>query len=147
MSDSTWDFDDEAVDDREILYRRIPKNPDHRTYDAEKGTWVPSPGALRRVKGEGMSVHCHGTLSERGRDVATLYDPKKYGSICFTAVRPRSEGAGVLNTRPTITQEPDEDLRAAHAEVRPPAPELDRPFWSRIVSQIVQHACWVQPAD
>jgi len=147
MTVQPWEFDDGSIADSELLYRRIPKRPDHRTFDPERECWVPSTAALRRDANQGMSVHLDTVVRTRRRDPQTLYDSTKYGSIAFPAGLPRCEGAGVLPTTPTAEEEPDPDLRAAHAEVRPSQPQKDRAAWSRVTNVILLRATWVQPAD
>ena len=147
MSGDPWDFDDPGIADSELLYRRIPKHPDHRTFDAERERWVPTTAALRREADEGMSVHRHAVLAERGRDPLSLYDPATHGSISFVAGVPRSQGAGVVATSPTEDEEPDEDRRASHAEVRPERSEKDRAAWSRVANSIATQCQWVQPVE
>lgn len=143
MSEESWVFDDPAIPDDESLYRRVRTIPDHRTFDAERNTWVPSAAAFRRFKGEGMSVHRETVLEVCGRHTSSLYNPDKYEAYRFKAVIPRAHGAGVLGTPATEEHEPDSDLRAAHAEVRPPTHAEDRRFWSRIRHAMIQACEWV----
>ena len=143
MSETAWEMDDPQIPDSEDLYRRIPKNPDHRTFNAEEGTWVPSAGAFRRLKGEGMSVHMGSILEERGRATDSLYEASRYAAVRFPVGAVRRAGAGVLATTPTLEEEPDEDLRAAHAEARPPTYERNRALWSEVVNEIIQASEWV----
>ncbi|WDF33718.1 hypothetical protein PTW37_01955 [Arthrobacter agilis] len=138
-----WPYNDPSIADEDKLYRRMPHQPGCRTYDAMTDRWVPHPGGLRRLDHEGMSTHLHSILEERQRDCASLYNGEKYGSIRFPVAVPRSAGAGVLPT--AAPQEEDPDLKAAHAEVRPPSAELDKRFWKGVVNMIAREAEWVQP--
>lgn len=147
MSDDTWEFDDELVGGWEVLLRRIPKKPEHRTFDPELNRWVVGPGALRRAKNEGLSVHREPLVISLGVDPAQLYDETKYGSIGFSASTPRQKGAGVMETPQPEHREPNPILRASHADVRPPTAYLDKPFWKGIAYEISQKSWWVQPAD
>lgn len=145
MSETPWVYDDPDVPDDEVLYRRIPLKPSHCTFDAERGKWVPSVGAFQRGNpGEGMSVHAETVLEGCGRDCRSLYNPVSYAAVRFHASVPRIQGAGVLSTLPSEAEEPDADLRAAHAEVRPPTFGRDRPFWSRVRDAMIRASVWVQ---
>lgn len=144
MSEDEWVWNDPQIPDDEVLYRRVPTKPSHATFDALRGRWVPHAGAFQREAREGMSVHLDGTLEARGRARHTLYDPERYGAVGFPVAVVRAANAGVLLTTPTVEEEPDEDLRAAHAEVRPPEPKKDRPFWSNVRNQMIQASVWVE---
>lgn len=143
MTEQLWVWDDPHILDDEMLFRRVPMKPSHATFDALRGVWVPSPGAFQRNANEGMSVHMLRVLDARRRDPHTLYDPTRYGAVRFPASAVRSAGAGVLATTPTMDEEPDEDLRAAHAEVRPPRAVKDRPFWSQVQNRIIRASVWI----
>ncbi len=141
---TVWKYDDPSIVDEDVLYRRVPRIPDCRTFDPCRDCWVPGPGALRRDAGEGMSTHLASVLGRRGRDAMTLY-PSTHGSIGFEVSAPRSALAGVLQV--PDPNETDADLRAAHSEVRPPHPRKDRLFWNNVVNVIVASAWWVQSPD
>lgn len=144
MSDDEWVWNDPQIPDGELLFRRVPTKPSHATFDALRGVWVPHAGAFQRDANEGMSVHLDGTLEERGRARHTLYDPERYGAVRFPVAVVRAANAGVLPTTPTVAEEPDEELRAAHAEVRPPHANKDRPFWSGVRDGMIKASVWVQ---
>ena len=144
MSDDEWVWNDPQIPDGELLFRRVPTKPSHATFDALRGVWVPHAGAFQRDANEGMSVHMEGTLEERGRARHTLYDPERYGAVRFPAAVVRAANAGVLPTTPTVEEEPDEDLRAAHAEARPHDAKKDKPFWSKVRNEMIQASVWVE---
>lgn len=143
MSEEDWVWDDPQIPDGEVLFRRVPMKPSHATFDALRGVWVPHAGAFQRDANEGMSVHMDSILEARGRARHTLYDSAKYGAVSFPARVVRAAEAGVLATTPTHEQESNEDLRAAHAEARPPRPEKDRPFWSKVRNEMIKASVWV----
>lgn len=139
---TAWRYNDPSIDDKDRLFRRVPKVPDCQTYDPTTETYVISPGGLRRDADEGMSTHLQSIIDSRDRDAHTLYPADKYSSILFVVGAPRSVGAGVLPT--PAPEETDEDLRLAHAEVRPPNPEKDKVFWKTVVNVIADSSEWVQ---
>lgn len=143
VSDEAWDTDDPQLTDSELLFRRVLKRPDHRTYDPELRTFVPSPAAFQRNANEGMSVHMDGVLEKLERSRHTLYNSEKYGAVCFEVGVVRRAGAGVLPTIATVEDEPDKDLREAHAEVRPPMKAKDRAYWSGVRDKIIKSSIWV----
>jgi len=137
-----WIYNDPTVADEDILYRRVPKVPQLRTYDSEHGTWVPTPAAFRRDPNEGMSSHLRSIVTSMNRDPESLYPAQKFGSVEFEVCVPRRSGAGVLPT-----DDPGEDdpcLRAAHAEVRPPHALKNRDFWKTVANEVAAHSRWVQ---
>lgn len=144
MNGDEWKFEDGVVGDDDVLLRRVPKKPEHRTFDAERGSWTVGPGALRRLPNEGMSVHRESVVISMGADPETLYDCSAYGSIGFYAKVPRGEGAGVMETPQSEEIEPDRVLRDSHADVRPPTASKDRAFWSTVAYAISQNSWWVQ---
>ena len=139
---TVWQYDDPAIDNQDHLFRRVPKVPDCQTYDPATETYAVNPGGLRRDANEGMSTHLESIIDLPERDARTLYNPGKYSSIRFVVEAPRSAGAGVLPT--PAPEEPDEDLRVAHTEVRPPQPEKDKVFWKTVVNVIADQSEWVQ---
>lgn len=143
MSEEEWVWNDPQIPDGEVLFRRVPTKPSHATFDALRGVWVPHAGAFQRDVNEGMSVHLDSILEARDRPRHTLYDPTRYGAVRFPAQVVRAAGAGVLPTTPTIEEEPDEDLRAAHSEARPPRPERDKQFWSTVRNEMIKASVWV----
>lgn len=143
MSEDEWVMDNPQTPDDEVLFRRVPTKPSHATFDALRGVWVPHAGAFRRDEGEGMSVHMDSILESQGRARHTLYDPARYGAVRFPVGIVRAEGAGVVQTTPTVEEEPDEDLRAAHAEARPPTFKQEKSFWSNVRNQMIKASVWV----
>lgn len=139
---TAWLYDDPSIENSDRLFRRVPKVPGCLTYDPATETYVISPGGLRRDANEGMSTHLESIIDSCERDAQTLYPSEKYSSILFVVEAPRSVGAGVLPT-PAL-EEPDEDLRLAHTEVRPPKPEKDKAFWNTVVNVIADSSEWVQ---
>jgi hypothetical protein len=137
-----WQYDDPGIDDQDRLFRRVPKVPGCQTYDPSTETYAVSPGGLRRESNDGMSSHLQSVIELRGRDAFSLYNEEKYSSIRFGVAVPRGAGAGVLPT--PAPEEPDEDLRAAHAEVRPPMPEYNKVFWKNVANVIAESSEWVQ---
>lgn len=135
-----WSYNDESIASSDLLYRRVPGNPNMTTYDPVADQWTVHPGALRRESCEGMSTHLHSILVSRRRPVDSLY-PATCGTICFEVAVPRRLKAGVLCT--DAPEETDEDLAAAHSEVRPAVPERDRVHWKNVVNEIAQAACWI----
>ena len=144
MTGDNWVWDNADISDEETIIRRVPMNPEHTTFDAELGITRPSPGAFRRAAAEGTSVHRVAVLDELGRSINSLYDPSKYSAVRFPVRAAREAGAGVLETEPTIEDEPDSDLRAAHAEIRPPEKPRNRPFWSGVVDSLIRASEWVE---
>lgn len=139
-----WAYNDPSIDDKDTLYRRVPRNPDCRVWDPVEGVYRVNAGGLRRNAGEGMSTHLDSILGSRGRRPDTLYSGT-CGSVRFLVEVPRRVNAGVLLT--AAPDEPDEDLAAAHAEVRPPFIERDRVHWRNVVNEIAHAAEWVQSPD
>lgn len=144
VSEDEWAWNDPQIPDDEVIFRRVRMNPDHRTFDPEKGQWVPSAGAFRRMEGEGMSAHMNSVLESKGRAGHSLYDPERYGAVRFPVEVVRSAGAGVVQTLPSVEEEPDQDLREAHVEARPPTWALDKRFWSKVRAQMIKASVWVE---
>lgn len=144
MTRDNWVYNDPEIADGEQLLRRVPKNPNHATFDPETGEWRPSAGAFQRNANEGMSVHVVSVLNSWKRADHSAYDPARYGAVRFPAAVVREAEAGVLRTLPTEEQEPDEVLRDAHAEVRPPTPQKDRAFWSGVRDKMIKSSVWVE---
>lgn len=143
MSDVEWVMDDSQIPDDEMIFRRVPMQPSHATFDALRGVWVPHAGAFRRSAGEGVSVHMDSILESRGRARHTLYDRERHGAVRFPVGVVRAAGAGVIQTTPTVEEEPDEDLCAAHAEARPPTFEQNKKLWSSVRDQMIKASVWV----
>lgn len=144
MTGDNWVWDNPDISDEEKIIRRIPMNPEHTTFDAELGIRRPSPGAFRRAAGEGTSVHRSTVLVELNRPIGSLYDSNRYSAVQFPVKTVREAGAGVLDTEPSIEEEPDSDLRAAHAEIRPPERARNRSFWSGVVDSLIRASEWVE---
>lgn len=142
MTKDEWKYNHDWISDEDILYRRIPKKPEIRTYDTGRGVWVPGPGAFRRQADEGLSTHLQSILCARGRDPEYLYDANNYGSIGFPVAAPRRCNVGVL--RVDDAQELDADLRSAHTEIRPPYREKKSREWKTVVNEIMAASWWVQ---
>ena len=143
--ESNWEWDDPEIPDEEVLYRKVRKIPDHRTWDPELRRYYPTAAALRRKKNEGMSTHANSVLLMRGRQPDSLYEPSKYDAVGF-AVRVVREPdiIGIIFTPAGELEEADPDLRAAHAEVRPKNPDKDRVTWSKVVDRIIDQSSWIE---
>jgi len=137
-----WIYNDPSVADEDVLYRRVPKVIDCRTYDSQLSIWVVTPGALRREPNDGMSSHLRSVVMSMNRDPKSLYPAQEFGSVEFAVWVPRRSGAGVLQT--DDPKEHDPCLRAAHTEVRPPEAPRDRVFWKSVANEIASHSRWVQ---
>lgn len=142
MDEIAWDYNDACISDDEELLRRIPWKATFLVFDAQPGSWVPSAAAFRRAAGEGLSVHRRCVLERHGRKPEQIYDLDSYGSVGFLAQVPREVGGGVIYAPASPDLEENPDLRAAHAEVRPPTPEERKPEWSLIRNNIIA-ACRV----
>lgn len=142
----SWCWNHVGIPNEETLYRKIKPIKEMCTWDPVRGSYVPTPGALRRQAYEGLSTHAKSILDDLGRNETTLYDQNLYSAIAFTVGVVRSTPGvevGVIFIEADEKQEKDEDLRRAHAEVRPKAPEKNRQTWSEVVHQIVQNHEWI----
>jgi hypothetical protein len=138
---SDWVYNDPSISDDELMYRRVPNNDDFWTYDPVRRTHRVNPKAFQREPNQGCSVHLDSVLRQRNRAPDTIY-PAITGIVQITVSVPRKDKAGVLQT--FDPDEPDPDLAAAHAEIRPPQPQRDRLFWRPISNALAASSVWVR---
>lgn len=144
MTAVRWCWNDSGIPDEEILYRKVLRQEGHLAWDAENDCYRPGLAALRRDPNTGLSTHAGSLLEMRGRSPETLYDSARYCTMYFQAGIPREESnVGIIYVEAEIEHEPDEDLRFAHAEVRPENPEKDKPLWNRVRDNIIRNSSWV----
>jgi len=138
MSDDV--FDDPAIIDVDVLYRKVPPAGDMVVYDDDGVTLLPTPAIFQWKKGEGVSVHLDSILRLRGRDPRTLYDAD-CASLSFPVGAARSCGDGVART--LAVDDVDPDRVAAHAEIRRSADNDNRVHWGLTRKAILKQCCWV----
>lgn len=147
MTGGGWDWDDPEIPDDELLYRKVLGREGHVTWDAENDCYRPGVAALSRDPHTGLSTHAGSLLELRGRRPETLYDSERYYTMNFRAAIPREvPTVGVIYVEAEVEHEPDEDLRFAHAEVRPENPGRNRPLWNRVRDNIIRNSSWVGEA-
>lgn len=128
------------VEDSDTLLRRVPSNPDFKTWDETEEVYRLNPAALSRKPGEGLSTHLDRIVRELGRDVITLY-PASHYSVSFLAEVPRRAKGDVSHC-----DDPDEGdtvRRASHCEVAPADPAASKAVWNDIRNEILAAFEWV----
>ena len=133
-------FDDPSVADEEVAYRRVPRAPNHRTFDLTAKRCRPSTACFSRSRHE-VSVHLRGLMPPSRLPPATYPNTPQDGIAAFRAEVPRRKGGGIV-----IVDDPDEAdpvLRSAHAEVRPGEDSKRR--WAEIRELIISESWWAKP--
>jgi hypothetical protein len=138
---TAWLYDSPQLDGDDQVYRKVLDRPKMSTFDEEQKIWRIHPAAFRRDAYDGASVHLDSVLVARDRDVMTIY-PQRYGFVRLLIKVVRSHELGVLAIDDAA--EPDEDLRAAHCEIRPPMPEKNRPAWNAKINEICLCCDWMR---
>lgn len=145
MNDWEWDSP-EAVQDEDVIYRRIPVHPDHRTADPLNGGCLPSPAAFQvpwkaNTPPTGLSGHLD-RLVPTSRKPPNLYTTTRFGAVAYKVRIVRAQGeAGVVITDDPLEEDPI--LRGSHVEVRTPEPRDKRAFRD-LRETIISNCSWAQ---
>lgn len=132
----------EAFASGDDLLRRItPATRNHCTWDGFTESYRPDLAALRR-EGGAMSTHSVAVLDHRHRPLTSLYGPES-ASIRFGVDDVEGNRGTVTATPQSAECEPDEDRRAAHADVD--SIDGTKSTFRALRNHLIQVSRWVVP--